>query len=323
MLLSVCVPTFNRAAFIRISARFWLEQLAPFADRVELIIADNASHDETASVLRSYASLGAFRLIVRPQHLTFNETARDLVVEQARGEYVWVCGDDDYLNPGGLATAVAAIEAHRDQDHFYVPTQFVPADHPPDLAHDDPRFSPHLHIPKHELRGGIVSQTKEILAWDDGAFSGFYSSIWRRPLAVEALSGEFARQAAFTSLEATLPYAVYVARRRLELPCYCLDRPLLTVVHSVSWPHYAALFRLQIMPDLYELYRKHGADRSVLRGYELDLLRWWPRTLLDFFRHRHVQPRQRFSLLLFLWRNARSRLFWIELGAALARRVCL
>ena len=108
MLLSVCIPTWNRSSFIRLSARYWLEQIAPFADRVELIIADNASTDDTVVVLDSLRELGSFRLIRRPQNLGFNRSTFDLVAAQAVGDFVWVCGDDDYLNRGALAEVISA-----------------------------------------------------------------------------------------------------------------------------------------------------------------------------------------------------------------------
>jgi glycosyltransferase involved in cell wall biosynthesis len=253
MLLSVCIPTFNRCAFIRLSARYWLEQLPPFAHQVEFIIADNASTDETSEVLESYRGLGSFQLIRRTQHLTFNETTYDLVAVRARGEYVWVCGDDDYPSPTALAKVVTALQAHREQDHFYVTTQFVPSDYAPDVGREDPRQSAYIHSPAGDLSSGVVPRTQKILEFDGGGFSGFYSSIWRRPLAVEALSGDFCCQAPFTSLEATLPYAVYIARHRLKKSCYRIGPPLLTVVHTIAWAQHASFFRLKTMPDLYDL----------------------------------------------------------------------
>jgi glycosyltransferase involved in cell wall biosynthesis len=313
MLLSVCIPTFNRAAFIRLSARYWLEQLAPFAARVELIIADNASADETAAVLRSYESFGNVRVIVRPHHLNFNETTYDLVANHARGDYVWVCGDDDYLNSGGLAKAVAALDAHPRQDHFYVATQFVPAHHAPDVTREDPRLSSHLCRPKGDPFNRPLAHTKEILETDDGAFSGFYSSIWRQPLALEALSGEFRRQPPFSSLEATLPYAVYIARHRLDQPCYRIGCPLLTVVHTISWPQHAAIFRLRTLPELYELFIEHGVSPRTLRRQRSELLAHWPKAVLDLRRH-PGGSRQTFSFFRYFVRHACEFRFWQELA---------
>jgi glycosyltransferase involved in cell wall biosynthesis len=317
MLLSVCIPTFNRCGYLRLSVRYWLEQMAPFAGRVELIVADNASTDDTIAVLESHRNVEALRVVRRPLNLGFNASTYDLVVNQAAGEYIWVCGDDDYLNPGGLAEIVSAIETHRHEEHFYVTTQFIPSDCALDIAVEDPRDSPHVRGPQGDRSSRRVSRTGEILKFDGGGFSGFYSSIWKRPLAVEALSGEFCRRDPFKSLEATLPYAVFIARHRLEKPCHCIGRPILTVAHTVSWPQYASLFRLRMMPDLYDLYQKNGVPEASLKRYRLELLDHWPLLFVDLVRRRRDLSVPGSFFTGYVLRRLLVPRFWKELFRAL------
>jgi glycosyltransferase involved in cell wall biosynthesis len=316
MLLSVCIPTFNRRAFIRLSARYWLEQMAPFQDRVELLIADNASTDDTVTLLRTYQKDSVFRLIERPENLGFNRSVYDLVTQHARGDYVWVCGDDDYLNRGALVEVIRAMEDHRDLDHFSITTQFVPEDHPPDLEREDPRESAYLHRPRGNLVNDLLPRTMDLLTLDSGAFSGFYSSIWRRTLAAQALSGEFLTYQPFQTLEATLPYSTFVAHHRLQAPCYRIGCVALTVVHTICWPQYASLFRLKIMPDAYDLYEKQGVSPSVLWNYRQELLDHWPRAYFDLIRRRGTAAAQGFSFLGYLARSCGQIRFWKELYRA-------
>jgi glycosyltransferase involved in cell wall biosynthesis len=284
MLLSVCIPTFNRCGYLRLSVRYWLEQMAPFADRVELIVADNASTDDTIAVLESHRNVRALRVIRRPANLGFNASTYDLVANQAAGEYIWVCGDDDYLNPGGLAEIVSTIETHRHEEHFYVTTQFIPSDRAPDIAVEDPRESPHVHRPQSDRSSRCVSRTSEILEFDGGGFSGFYSSIWKRPLAVEALSGEFCRRDPFTSLEATLPYAVFIARHRM---------------------------------DLYDLLQKNGVPEASLKTYRLELLDHWPLLFVDLIRRRRDLSVPDSFFIGYVLRRLLMPRFWKELFRAL------
>ena len=265
MLLSVCIPTFNRLPFLRCAVSYWLEQMAPLDDRVELIIADNASPDGTAAWLTAQQAVHDFRFIERPCNLDFNLSTHDLVAQQARGDYIWVCGDDDYLQPGGLAQVIAALKANPGQDHFSIGTQFIPHDHAPDVTRSDPRLSPHARRTS-EPSSRPLARTAELLEFDAGSFTGFYSSIWRRAQAIEALSGEFYIKAPFETLESTLPYGVFIARHRLDMPCYRITGPILTVVHSISWPQYASLFRLKIMPELHDLLEKQGVSPTVLKS---------------------------------------------------------
>ena len=315
MLLSICIPTFNRCRHIRLSASYGLEQLGPFAGRAELIVADNGSDDGTAAWLRSRGGAAGFRVVERGKNIGFNASVYDLVAKQAAGEFVWVCGDDDYLQPGGLAEVMRALERNRELDHVYVNTRFIPRDHLPDLEREDPRESPFACEPRKDLPSGKIAETIELVGKGGEDFSGFYSSIWRRSMALEALSGEFRTGEPFRSLEATLPCAVFVARHRLHQPCYIIGMPVLTVSHSISWPQYASLFRLKILPELCDLYEENGAAGSALQAKRDELLNHWPLAYVDLWRHR--DQAHDFSFGRYLGRRLGSGRFWKELFRAL------
>jgi glycosyltransferase involved in cell wall biosynthesis len=314
VLLSICIPTFNRCRYLKVSAAYWLEQLGPFAGRAELIIADNGSEDGTVEWLRSSGAGTKFQMNERGRNIGFNASVYDLVSHHATGEFVWVCGDDDYLNPGGLTEVMRALEGHREQDHFHLNTQFIPNDHLPDLEREDPRQSSHIHLSGADFSSGTVARTSEIVGRNGEDFSGLYSSIWRRTMALEALSGEFVTVEPFHSLGATLPYAVFVARYRLQQVCFCIGTPVLTVSHSVSWPQYASLFRLKIRPDLCDLYEKNGVLAAALREMRSDLLEHWPLAYLDLWRHR--DRAHGFGFGGYLLRRIWSGRFWRELFRA-------
>jgi glycosyltransferase involved in cell wall biosynthesis len=317
VLLSICIPTFNRCRYLRVSATYWLEQLErlePWADRAELIVADNGSEDGTVEWLRSCRTAVTFKFIERERNIGFNASVYDLIARQATGEFVWVCGDDDYLNPGALAVVMSALEGNPRQDHFYLRTQFIPGDHLPDLEQEDPRQSRHVRQAKAGISDGPVARTLEIVGRDGEDFSGLYSSIWRRSIAIEALSGEFLTVEPFRSLEATVPYAVFVARCRLQQACHCIGTPILTVAHSISWPHYAALFRLKIRPELCDLYEENGAPRAALRETRAELLDHWPRAYVELCRHR--DQAHGFSFGGYIRRRLFSGRFWTELFRA-------
>lgn len=105
-LLSIAIPTYNRAACLRELLSVLAEQLKNNEERVELIISDNASPDETPTVVKDFISRG---LQVRYMRNTENigPDANFLqCFEQARGKYVWLFSDDDLIVPGGVAKVV-------------------------------------------------------------------------------------------------------------------------------------------------------------------------------------------------------------------------
>lgn len=99
-LLSICIPTYNRAGFLREC----LSSINPdeFDGMVEVVVSDNASTDDTLKVLKAFQSTHLLRYVVQSENLGADRNF-DAVVAQARGEYCWLLGDDDALLPDSLS----------------------------------------------------------------------------------------------------------------------------------------------------------------------------------------------------------------------------
>jgi len=113
MRLSICIPTFNRADYLPTLLDSILAQ-EPFACELEIVISDNASSDGTQAVLEQYGP--RFERFVH--HRMERNMGADLnflkVVELASGEFCWLMGSDDKIEPGGVAAVERRIAADRD-----------------------------------------------------------------------------------------------------------------------------------------------------------------------------------------------------------------
>lgn len=102
VLLSICLPTYNRAAHIKRQLSFVLEEAGPYLGaEIEVLVSNNSSTDDTDEVIKEIA-LGfpkPFCYVVQPRNLGGIGNIKYLV-QQAAGRYVWVVGDDDILKPG-------------------------------------------------------------------------------------------------------------------------------------------------------------------------------------------------------------------------------
>jgi len=111
-LLSIAIPTFNRAKYLDRLLRTLLEQM-PIGPRVELLVSDNASPDETAAVVAAYQNRGMeIRYIRNESNIGTDRNILQLFA-QASGKYVWIFSDDDLIAPGTLERVLGALSLNQ------------------------------------------------------------------------------------------------------------------------------------------------------------------------------------------------------------------
>jgi len=103
---SVVVPTFDRTDVLERTLRAYLA-LAP-TDETEILVVDDGSGGETATLLASIAGASGGRLRTWRQVNAGPAAARNRALREARGEFVLFAGDDVIPEPGMLETHAAA-----------------------------------------------------------------------------------------------------------------------------------------------------------------------------------------------------------------------
>ena len=103
MKVSIIIPCYNSAAFLRACMD---SVLAQTMEDFEAILIDDGSKDETLAVARAYAVKDA-RVRVLAQENRGVAAARNLGLEQARGEWVTFVDSDDLLPADALHTMLS------------------------------------------------------------------------------------------------------------------------------------------------------------------------------------------------------------------------
>jgi len=113
--LTIAIPTYNRARFLRET----LEHLVPqLDDRTECLVLDNASSDSTTELIATFGD--------RVKHIRHSENIgsdRNMIscIERASGRYVWILCDDDLPVSNAVQKILEGIEA--DAPAFLFATQ--------------------------------------------------------------------------------------------------------------------------------------------------------------------------------------------------------
>jgi len=98
-LLTIAIPTFNRAALLEGLLTVLMPQLVAHPD-IELLILDNASTDATQSVIERYRT-PATRSLRHAENIG-SDANFVTAFREARGRYFWLCGDDDLPVPNTI-----------------------------------------------------------------------------------------------------------------------------------------------------------------------------------------------------------------------------
>ncbi|MGE4384861.1 MAG: glycosyltransferase family 2 protein [Endomicrobiaceae bacterium] len=115
ILLSICIPTYNREKYLRELLDNIFHQLNNIKDsNVEICISDNASTDNTQQMVfqyqKTYTNINYFRW---DKNMGADNNYLK-VVEIAHGEYCWLFGSDDMISNGGIAKILSEIKENHD-----------------------------------------------------------------------------------------------------------------------------------------------------------------------------------------------------------------
>lgn len=113
-LLTICIPTYNRAAFLAEAIESFLAD-GVAKEGVNFVICDNASPDNTKATVEGFQSRGVDITYFRhPTNVGFSLNVIE-AAKRAGSEYIWYFGDDDLIAPGTLRKVLNALESSSPQ----------------------------------------------------------------------------------------------------------------------------------------------------------------------------------------------------------------
>jgi abequosyltransferase len=114
MRVSICIPTYNRAVELDTLLASITAQGNDHGLQIEVAISDNDSTDNTVEVVEQYKAAGLAIIYHRlPENQGFD---RNLVnaVAIATGDYAWLFGSDDRVEPGAFARLADTLGRYPD-----------------------------------------------------------------------------------------------------------------------------------------------------------------------------------------------------------------
>ena len=310
-LLSICIPTYNRAHLLGSALRALLPQVEALGGAVEVVVSDNCSPDDTPAVAKRAEEWGPLRYHRHERNLGATKNILVLCNELARGEFAWVLGDDDLVRPGGVKRVLDALEAHPEIDYVFVNTTYKSAAEFPAFnrqvsEEDFPDLQP---AKAGDLTDRYVERWEELLDPEvDDVFLGslmcsvFRLSRWRAYTLREPPAGG----EPFTTLESSYPHTVVLAHTMIGRKAYYVGYPCsVTFQGGQEWLGYLPLLLLVRLQELLDLYAALGVGRSRVEKCRRSLLNksFESRALHAMLLNPGTPGRRHFSLRRFARRN--------------------
>ena len=179
--LSICIPTFNR--FRNLDNLLFSISNNLSLDTAEVIISDNASRDKTKDIVNKYKKKLKLKYIRNIYNLGM---AKNIIncTKYAKGEFIWILGDDDLLFNNSLREINKLINKHSDCDFFFFNSLCIPENKSLKLLKSNNISNFESFKKFSEIKNNKKNKLKNIINYHDtnDFLGGIFTSIFRNNL---------------------------------------------------------------------------------------------------------------------------------------------
>lgn len=265
MKLSICIPTYNRAAHLTNCLNSIISCGSQSDLEFQVCISDNHSTDDTEEVVRQAQTALDIKYHKNPSNLGIPRNFLN-VVSMADGDFVWLIGDDDLLMPNAIVELYKLIDGHPDVDFFYVNSFHLNTE----FLNDFPRPFDTVNLPGNMLpfsKYGVAGEMSFLELIDPkisfdflgGMFlSVFRKSHWERNTDVLDKNAIMDSRT-FSHFDNTFPHVKIFAKAFSSSKAYFNIMPLnVCLTGAREWsPMYPLITSVRLVEALQE-YRKNG-----------------------------------------------------------------
>lgn len=225
-----------------------MREASDYLDKIEIVVADNASADTTAEVVRQ----SPLPIIYGRQENTvgFARNVLFATAGLASGEFIWVIGDDDLVLPGGVARVLDSISKVPDIDYHYLNFGWIDCKLRARIIREEKGQPPASLLNRLQCRDTSWKRLQRLedlvfLPADNpsATFSGVFCFVTRRQFFVEAihtLQPSDSLDGSSTVIADCFPHAMLSLPRVAGKPIAYVGEPcLMQGISSWEWGGYA------------------------------------------------------------------------------------
>ncbi|MFN0024600.1 MAG: glycosyltransferase [Parvularculaceae bacterium] len=279
--LSICITTYNRADWLRVCLRTLARLIPDQRSDIEVLVVDNASSDKTPQVFEPYVGRSDFRFIRNPSNVGMLGNLA-VTADAARGEYVWIIGDDDLPAPGSIEAILDAIKKNDGAALIYLNYSYTREDDPGKVVDLDEYFASATPIspPSADFAAPIAA----LSMMSENLFTAIYCLVFRRDHSLRAYTLDTSGRP-FSTMLTCIPSTYHVLHHMMHERGVWLGEPQIVVNMNVSWLKYASIWILERIPEAFCVAEQMGADPAEVDRRRAEHLRnvshWFQEILRD------------------------------------------
>ncbi|WP_168220567.1 DUF4214 domain-containing protein [Azospirillum thermophilum] len=254
--LSICISTYKRAGWVALSLQNIFAQIGSPRSDLEVLVVDNTSPDNTPEVVKPYLDRPDFTYVRNPKNVGMLGNLA-VTAQRARGEYIWILGDDDLTRAGTIDRILRILDEHPGIGLIYMNYGYSSENNPGSIT---------------DLQGFLdgyntleppgpdeVAPVKHLAAKCENFFTAIYSHVYRRDHGLRSYCQDTSGRI-FATMVSCVPTAYYVLHYMADEPAYWIGEPSLVVNSNVSWVDYGAMLELEHLPNCWDLAERAGCD---------------------------------------------------------------
>tara|TARA_B100001248_G_scaffold252661_1_gene229078 strand:+ start:12772 stop:13776 length:1005 start_codon:yes stop_codon:yes gene_type:complete len=265
MLLSICIPTYNRVLHLDncLNSIFLAKKRKNL--KFEVCVSDNGSSQNTGKIINKYKK----KLNIKFHKFKKNKGfALNLLkaIRMASGEYVWMLGNDDLLNPNAFKEINKVLNKKKKFDFVYINSSYLNKEYLDTFKHPfDTK-----NLPKKMKKISNEKKSRELNFWQlvDPKVSwdfmlGIFLLMFNRKMFLNNLDilnlKNMSDKRPWSNSDNTFWYLKVCARSFKNSKAFFCAKPLSINLYGVrEWHNLYYLIEIVRMPEVLDYFREEG-----------------------------------------------------------------
>lgn len=267
MILSICIPTFNRVKQLDDCLNsILISQNNVDNFSFEICISDNNSNQNTEEVIKKYS---------KKLHISFHKNTKNFgfaingikTVSMAKGKYSWMIGDDDLILPDTLLKIKKILESNLDKDYFFINSYHLKSSYlekfssPFDTKHLNLKTMKTISKLKKDKQGNFWDAIDPKVSWD--FLIGIYLNIFNTKKwlnSLDIINQENIKDTkVWSNFDNTCLHPAIISNAFKKSKIYICAEPLsVNLIGEREWKTMYEFIEIVRIPELLEYYRSQG-----------------------------------------------------------------